>query len=705
MINFIKVITLLIITTIFLYPTLANGFEQSPTHKIYIESGEDNKIIYFDQVYKDAFAWIRDKSYPLIDDKRILKFIENEQANTSSFFTKHKRLLNDVFEEIKERREKIKESIYSDSNFLYTSTYLAENTYKTHFYTDLITGVKNVLIDEQKRSKNFLSYKLLSYKISPDKRTLAWIEDTTGNSLGTLYTRDLTSGHESKKTIHDLDDSFEWAKDSASLYYVNTDNTGRRHQIKKYVLGTSEPDTIIYEDSDINFWVGLNKSIDGKKIFIKSYSWTSVETYLLSKCNKVTLLIGRKENIEHNINFIEGYFYIYSNHIDNEFALYRTKVLPSNQVNWELVVKNADGGSFSDIIYFKDHFVFAKRKAGIDQLLVVNRKTLEKHYVDFGESIIGLSLYRVNQNNQSSIVRVALQSSITPKTIYDYDLNERKLKVVSAIDIKGYDKSKYVTKQIYIPSFDGVEIPVTITYNKDFGFNSNNPLYLYVYGGYGDGIPPEFPVIALSAIDRGFTYAIVHVRGGDELGQQWHEQGRLFNRKNTFKDFISAAQYFVDNKLVNRGNLFASGESAGGTAIGYAINQQPDLFKAVASLVPFVDVLNSLMDNTMTLTATDWTEYGNPRNDKKTFDYIKSYSPYDNIKRQRYPDIYTSAGLNDHAVGYWEPPKWVSKIRSLQTNKSKTLVDLRAGGHIKSGKYESEYQFAKLITFLIVSSK
>ncbi|MGK2231175.1 MAG: oligopeptidase B [Colwellia sp.] len=709
MVGLSNIIILNLVTIITLYssPTIAN--EENINHKTYIESGLDNKITYYDNEYKDDFSWIRDKSYPVIDDQKVLKFIEKERTHTSTFFENNKDLLNNVFEEIKERRKKIKEQNYSDTNFLYTSTYIGNNNYKTHFYTDLTTGLKKVLIDEQIRAKNYTSYKLLSYKISPNKKTLAWIEDTTGNDIGTLFIHDLITGKTDEKTIHNVGSSLEWADDSTSLYYVSTDKTGRRNQIYNHVLSGSDLDTLIYEDNDLNFWVGLSKSVDGKAIFVKSYSWTSTETYLLDndKSNnpQLKLLIGRHQQTEHNINYIDGIYYIYSNHQGAEFALYKSKKLPSHYSNWELVVKNEGGGSFSNIIFFKDYFVIPIRNEGLDSLLVINRESGKKHFVDFGESIIGLSFYNVNQNNQSDIVRVSLQSSITPKTIYDYDLTKRELKVVSSMNIKGYDKSKYITKRLSIPSFDGVEVPVTIIYHKKYGFNKHNPLYLYVYGAYGNGIAPEFPVIALSAIDRGFTYAIVHARGGDELGQQWHEQGRLFNRKNTFKDFISTAQYFVDNKLATKGNLFASGESAAGTVIGYAVNERPGLFRSVASLVPYVDVLNSLMDHTMTLTPTDWTEYGNPRNDEKVFDYIKSYSPYDNIKKQIYPSIYVTAGLNDHAVGYWEPPKWIAKIRSMQSNESDTYVDFREGGHVKSGKYESEFQFAKLITFLIVTAK
>ena len=276
--------------------------------------------------------------------------------------------------------------------------------------------------------------------------------------------------------------------------------------------------------------------------------------------------------------------------------------------------------------------------------------------------------------------------------------------MVSQATVKGYDKEKYAQERLLIPSVDGTRIPATVIYNKSFGPSIDNPVYMYVYGAYGDGIPPEFPVFALSAIDRGFTYVIAHVRGGDELGKNWHEQGKLFNRKNSFDDFISISQYLVDKGYVAKGNISASGESAAGTIIGVAINERPDLYKSVSILVPFVDVLNSLMDSSLEYTMTDWSEYGNPKEDKKVFDYIRSYSPYEQIKKQKYPNIYVTGGINDAAVGYWEPAKWVSKIRDNQTNKSLILTSFRKGGHIDNGYRTVELEFAKQIAFLITTN-
>lgn len=675
-------------------------------HTTYIKSGSDNKIVYYGNEYVDEFSWIRDKNYPEIEDPKVKSLIKREQKNTQDFFEINKPLVDEVFSEIIERRKKVKSNSYTDENFMYTSTYINENQYKSHFYTDLKTNKKKLLIDEQVRSNNLSYYKLLNYQISPDKRYLVWIEDTVGQYLGKLWIRDLDTGKEFDQKIDNVDASFEWAPDSKSIYYVQANENGRRDEIINYQIATGTQ-KVIYQDKDVNFRVYIDKSINGKDLFIKSASRNKVERYLLSteQDNRLTLLISRESGVGHQIDRINGIYYIYSNHNNNAYALYKTAELPSKPETWKLVIENTGKGEFSNIKYFKNNFVIRKRHSGVDQLIVVDREAEHSHIVDFGETIIGLRLAGIKQNPQTNTVRVSLQSNITPKTIIDYDMVSKQKTIVSQIKLKGYDKNQYVNTQFFIPSHDGVEVPVTVIYNKKFGFNKKNPMYLYVYGSYGYGIAPEFPVFALSAIDRGFTYAIVHVRGGDELGLQWHEQGRLLNRKNSFKDLVSAAQYFVDEGLVKKGNIVVSGESAGGTTIGYAINDQPDLFKSVASLVPFVDVLNSLMDETMDLTPVDWGELGNPTIDKKVFDYIKSYSPYDNVKAQNYPNIYASAGLNDHAVGYWEPVKWIYKIRKVQTNSSTTLIDLRDGGHVKSGKYQSEYQFAKLVTFMIVTSK
>jgi len=549
----------------------------------------------------------------------------------------------------------------------------------------------------------------MSYQISPDGKYLAWVEDVTGRESGVIYIKELETGKILPKTIINTNSNIVWDNDSTSIYYVIKDAKERDFQLQNQSIIAPYNHRIIFTENDDAFHVKVKQSISKKMLLVSSYNWNVSESYALTK--NITndfvleLLVSRSLSTRHKIQHIEDSFYFYTNYFSDNFDLVRAPEKSIKSVSlWEKIISRPSKTFFKNTLFFKNFFAITERVAGTDKLRIVERKSNESHYIDFNDEIVGLTFSYIKQNKDSNKLRIKVQSNLTPLTVYDYDYKKKVLTIVKEVKAKGYDKSNYQQERLFVKSNDGTKVPVTLIYHKKFGANINNPLYLYVYGAYGDGIPPEFPSIALSAIDRGITFAVAHVRGGDELGKQWHEQGKLMNKKNTFNDFIAISQFLVDNNYVAKGNISTGGESASGMTIGVAISERPDLYKSVAMLVPFVDVLNSLMDTSLEYTLTDWTEFGDPLGSEKVFNYIKSYSPYDNIKQQVYPNIYVTGGLDDPAVGYWEPGKWVSKIRKNQTNDSLTLLGFRDGGHISTGKFVVEYEFAKLITFILVTN-
>jgi oligopeptidase B len=661
---------------------------------------------YHDELYADEYDWLRDPNHPYISNSEILKFVEVENNKSNNFFEDNSGLLDDVFNEVIARKAVRSRVPYEDNKYIYTSEYIDKAKYRTHYFTNKKTGVTKLLLDERERAINNKYYKLMSFKISPNGNHIVWIEDVKGHEDGSVYIKNLSRGVITPINIDNVSDNFVWNSDSSSFFYIKKDDKGRDYKIINQSIVGSYKSREIYTDKDENFQVGVKSSVNKDKVFVYSDNWVNSETHEVIEHKNgdmdTALIMSRDLNTYHDVDYIDGIYYSHTNYFNENFDLVELPSRNTPPEKWRKLVDKHEGSFFKDVVFFNDFFAVAERENGMDKLLIVDRKTGKSHYIDFNEDIVGLTLSS-KQNIHSDKLRISVASNLTPRVLYLYNTSSRILNVLQDAIIKGYDKTNYAQERLLVPSNDGTKIPVTLIYNKKFGPNIDNPVYMYVYGSYGDGIPPEFPILAMSAIDRGFTYAIAHVRGGDELGKKWHEQGKLLNRKNTFNDFVSISQHLVNIGYVAKGNISITGESAAGTTIGVAINQRPDLFKSVSVLVPFVDVLNTLMDTSLEYTMTDWSEYGNPVESKEIYDYMKSYSPYDNIKKQYYPNIYVTGGLDDPAVGYWEPAKWVSKIRDNQTNKSLTLLSFRDGGHVNSGTHSVQYDFAKQLTFLIVT--
>ncbi|MGB1199544.1 MAG: prolyl oligopeptidase family serine peptidase [Thalassotalea sp.] len=667
------------------------------------KSIKNSKLIYHGQEYTDEFGWLRDTDHPVINDPKIKNFIEDENTKSAQFFNDNSELLNAVFEEVKSRRGKLKKPATEDGNYIYNSEYVNNNQYETHFYTDKSTGKKHVLLDENERSKSLKHYRLIDWAISPNGQFLAWIEDVSGSGNGTLFIKNLHTNIINTTTIDNVGAGIAWSNTSNSFYYINKDTTGRSYQVKRHFIDASVEDKVVYTEEDENFY--LRVFLSGNKIFITPRNWQVEETRVLTELKnnqyKLETLVSRSLKTQTRVHYVGNTYYAKTNVFNENFDLVKIENAFKASMAFTVLVPRAKAVMFSDIVFLNDYFAIIERSEGADKLRVVSRKDLSERYVDFGETRVGLAFKHNKFSMKGNNLHVRAEALLMPRSLYKYNAEFAQLSLLQQTIAKGYKRNDYQTKYLLIESHDGVKVPASVIYNKKFGPGKNNPVCMYVYGSYGVGIPPEFPAIFLSAIDRGCTFVIAHVRGGDDLGPHWYEDGKLLNKKNSFYDFLSIVDYLVEEKYTASGNISATGESASGLVIGYAINARPELFSNISMLVPYVDPLNSLMDDSLAFTLTDRTEFGDPMASKAVFDYIKSYAPYENIKKQNYPNIFVSARLNDIAVGYWEPAKWLSKIRANQHNKSKTLIQLSAGGHVASGKHAVDLDFAKEIVFML----
>ncbi|WP_193330719.1 prolyl oligopeptidase family serine peptidase [Pseudoalteromonas ulvae] len=657
--------------------------------------------------YQDEFGWLRDQSYPNVTDPKILQYLSRENELSKAFFAQDKQLLTQVFEEIKSRSPLTgRVQTWQDEHYLFEKRYKHNAKYPTYFYTRKASDRKKVLFDAELRARDIENYYLESIEISPDYSQLAWVEDTRGDKIGTLSVKSLENNKGKELIIEGVSASFAWAPDSKGLYYINKNREGKAYQIN-YVKVSTGQITTLYTEIDQNFWVDVYTSVSKDKIFINTRNWNVSETIEVNwqdKNGTLKVLIPRSANTSHTVQHTALGYVIKTNLHNNNFDVFVTENATAPNT-WRNLLENRESGLIKNVLVFSEYVATRERSEGVDRLRIVNLKNGEYWFVNFSEDIFGLTFYGIIQDKGTATIKLRYQSLITPRTIYSYNMKTRELTAIDGIFPPGFDKSSYETKRLYATGHDGVKIPISLIRHKQFRKLKKRPLLLYVYGAYGDGIPPEFPRFGFSAIDRGMTYAVAHVRGGDELGKHWHDQGKLLNRKNTFEDFLSVADYLVENGYTTKGNISATGESSGGTVLGVAINNRPELFKSISVLVPFVDVVNTLMDSSLEYSIYDWTEFGNPTKSKEVFDYMMSYSPYENVRTTNYPDVYATAAKHDPAVGYWEVAKWIAKLKKYNQSDSSIFLGVRNGGHVSAELFENEFEFSKLITFILRSNQ
>ena len=666
---------------------------------------------------EDPYHWLKDQSYPKVDDPDVLAYLEAENDYFDAVMAPHKELTDTIFAEIKARQKPDDANVpVKDGGYFYQWRFEAEGQYRIWSRWPATgqgadkgpTAEAAVILDEPALAEGADYFRLGALSVSNDGRLMAYSTDMTGAERFTLRVKALDTGELLGEVIENTSGNPVWSADDGSFFYTVVDDNWRPYQVRRHVLGRSvEDDTIIYEEQDPGFFVAVSSTSSDRYAVISSGDHVTAEVYLVpadAPASDPRLVAARREDHDYTLDHQGDRFVIRTNDTHKNNRLVTAPDDDPSEAAWETLLAGSDERYITGFQAFADFLAVEERINGLDQIRLIDRSG-ESTHIQFPETAYRVGI-GANEEFDSGTLRLGYESMVTPDTVFDYDLDAAELRTRKVQEIpSGYDASAYATERIMAPARDGVRVPVSIVYRKDTPTDGSAPLYLYGYGAYGYGMSPSFSTTRLSLLDRGFIYAIAHIRGGDELGYHWYEAGKLDQRTNTFNDFVDVARHLIAHGFTQQGRIAIAGGSAGGELMGAAVNQAPELWGAVAAHVPFVDVVNSMLDTSLPLTPIEWPEWGNPIEDKAAFEYMYSYSPYDQLKSGHYPPILVTAGLNDPRVTYWEPAKYVAKLRTLKEDDNPLVLktNMGAGHGGKSGRYDSLYEVAEEYTFMLWS--
>jgi oligopeptidase B len=667
----------------------------------YIIPPKAKKIAKIDSLHSDLrvdnYYWLRERSNP-----DVIAYLNAENAYTDAIMKPTEDFQERIYSELLERIKETDLSVpYRIDSFYYYSRTEVGKQYPIYCRKkgDL-ESEEEILLDQNTLAKNHTYFEIGVYRISPNHRFLAYSVDTTGSEIYTLFIKDLLADTLLQEKIPNTGYSVAWARDNTTIFYTILDESGRPFKLYRHTIGSQyRDDPLVYQEDDDAFFLYIDLSKNREYLIIEMWSHTSTEIHYLDSENpegEFSLLYPRKPEIEYSIEPFEDVFFILTNEGAKNFKLVSVSSDNPCKESWREVISHRDSVKLEGIDVFSQHLVVYEREKGIQNIHIKNQKTDVSHYIDFPEPVYTLWRSR-NPDYNSLILRFEYTSLITPRTVFDYNMDTKEKVLKKQYEVLGdFNPSQYTSERIMARAEDGTKIPISLVYKKGIIRNGKNPLILYGYGAYGDSYDPYFSSSRLSILNRGFIYAIAHVRGGGEMGKYWYEQGKLLNKKNTFNDYLACAEYLIEQRYTSKEDLVISGGSAGGLLIGTVLNMRPDLFKAAIADVPFVDVLNTMLDPSLPLTVLEYDEWGNP-NEKEFYEYIKSYSPYDNVEHKNYPHILITASLNDTRVMYWEAAKWTAKLRELKTDNNILLLKMEMGaGHMgASGRYD----YLRLIAF------
>ncbi|HYC60422.1 MAG TPA: S9 family peptidase [Thermoanaerobaculia bacterium] len=637
----------------------------------------------------DEYGWLRDKK-----SADTIAYLEAENAYADAVMKPTEELQKKLYDEMlgRIRQTDIQVPYRKGAYFYYTRT-VEGKQYPIHARKKgNLEADEEILLDVNAlaEGKKFMS--IGTFSVSDDGNLLAFSTDDNGYRQYKLFVKDLRSGKVSD-VLAERVGSVEWAKDNKTIFYSTENDAKRSDKIFRHVLGATDH-ALIYEEKDELYDVYLDRSRSHDWIFLISDSKTTNEVRLIpaAKADAApVVMLPRKTDHKYYPDHRGGLFYIMTNDAGINYRVVTAPVNDYAQANWKELVPYRKPVRIEAIDMFRDHMVVRLREGGLSQLEIYDLKDdkVKSHRINFPEPAYAV-FPNANAEFDTNAYRYTYQSFITPSSVYDYDLDSRKQTLLKRTDVLGgYDPAKYTVERFFVTASDGVKIPVAMVYRKDVQPKKNNPLMLYAYGSYGASMPDGFSSNRFSLIDRGVIYAIAHIRGGGEMGKEWHEQGRMMTKKNTFTDFIAVAEHLVKEGYTSKEKLAISGGSAGGLLMGAVVNMRPDLFKAVMAYVPFVDVINTMLDSTLPLTTQEYIEWGNP-NEKDAYLYMKTYDPYGNVQKKAYPAMLVRTSLNDSQVGYWEAAKWVARLRAMKTDENVLLlrVNMGAGHGGSSGRYD-----------------
>ena len=636
----------------------------------------------------DDFFWLREKSNPAV-----ISYLESENAYTDAAMKHTEALQEKLYKEMVSHIKETDLSVpYRWGNYFYYTRTEQGKQYPIYCRKHgSLEAREEIILDQNELAKGFKFFSIQAFAVSDDGNLLAYSTDTTGYRQFTLQVKDLRTGQLMPERFERVG-SVMWATDNKTIFFTTEDQvTKRSDKFFRHVLGTDKTD-LVFEEKDELFDVFAGRSRDKAMIIIGSYAKTSSEFRYITADQPsapAKLILARQPEHEYDVDHHGGMFYIRTNKGAKNFRVVSAPVSDPTEKNWKEFIAHQPAIKVDDISFFADHAVVSEWEGGLQKLRVVDMKTRKSQRMRFPEPVYAASL-DVNREFNTDVVRYRYQSLVTPSSVLEYDMNKHQSKLLKETEIPGgFEKKNYVSERVFVTASDGTKIPLSVVYRRGVKIDGKAPLLLYGYGSYGASMAPTFSSNRISLLDRGAIYVIAHIRGGGELGEGWRQAGRMMNKMNTFTDFIASAEHLVKNRYTSTDRLVIQGGSAGGLLVGAVTNMRPDLFKAVVANVPFVDVLNTMLDATLPLTTSEYIEWGNP-NEKPAFEYMKKYSPYDNIVSKDYPSMLVKVSLNDSQVPYWEGAKMVAKLRSTKTDDNPLLlkVNMGAGHGGSSGRYD-----------------
>ena len=654
----------------------------------------------------DDWAWLRDEGYPEVTDEEVLSYLKAENAYFEAVMAPHKGLVDTLFEEMKGR---IKEDLSSvpapDGRFEYWWAYKPGEQYRRWYRKGRETGTEELIFDEVAAAEGHDYFRLGAIVTSPDYKLLATLVDDDGSERFKLRIRDISSGKDIETITEVAIGAPVWAADSKGVAFTEVNEHWRSDKAKYHRLGDDPANAVtLYEETlDKGFSVGLGKSQDDSLIFIATGDNTSSEVRFVPAADPTAapvLIAARRPNIEYHTDAAHGRLWIVTNDAHINFRLVSAAV--ETPAGWREEIAGSDRVYLRGAASYRDHLALTTREDGLDRL-VLRTYAGDERAIPFDEASYSAD-FAGNADFAPASYRLSYSSMVTPPTVYDYHPADGRLETLRVLEIpSGHDPADYVIDRRLIRARDGAMVPVSIIRRAGSKLDGSGRLFLYGYGAYGIAIPPGFSPTRLSLVDRGFAYAIAHIRGGDDLGHGWYLDGKLQKRANSFNDFVDVARGLAELGYARPGRIAAQGGSAGGELMGAVVNQAPELWGAIVADVPFVDVLNTMLDDTLPLTPGEWPEWGNPIEDKAAFDLIRSYSPYDNVEAKPYPPMLITGGLNDPRVTYWEPAKWAAKLRATKTGDNTLLLKINMGaGHGgKSGRWDALRENAEAYAFVL----
>ncbi len=640
------------------------------------------------EVRTDNYFWIRNKSNP-----EVISYLDSENAYTAAKMKHTEALQKKLYDEMLSRIKETDLSVpYLDHGYWYYNRTEKGKDYPVHVRKKgNLSAPEEVILDENILGAGKKFNGVSSLQVSPGGSRLIYLHDTTALRVFTLYVRDLRTGKLLGDSISTVVPSVAWANDTIFLFQT-ADSARRANAVWRHVLGKPRSsDVKLFQEDDVLDELNVNRSKSGKYIYISDDGFTSSEWRVIPTANPTAaprVIAARRPNVEYQIDDIDGSFLMTTNDNARNFKVQRIAIDALSGGKWTDWIPVTDSVFIEYLEPFRNNVVVVERSGGLRRLRVIDLKSNAVHYITFPEPAYGVNPTQ-NAEFDTRNLRFVYSSLLTPSSTYDYDMGTRQRDLKKRLEVHGFDASKYEVKRFMVTARDGARVPVSMLVQKGWMQDGTHPLLLYAYGSYGATTEATFNSPALSLVDRGFAYAIAHIRGGQEMGRKWYDDGKMMNKKNTFNDFVDVAQYLLDNKYTNKDKLVANGGSAGGLLMGAVANMRPYLFRAVVADVPFVDVINTMMDAALPLTAQEWQQWGDPHVAEQ-YAYMRTYSPYDNVERKAYPWMLVTTSLNDSQVGYWEPAKWVAKLRAMKTDSNPLLLKINmAGGHGgSSGRYD-----------------